>query len=438
MGHAATVRKQLNPSLTGHEAEQLERGLHKRIVGQDEAIEQIINVYQAYLARLNSPGRPIANFLFLGPTGTGKTRVVEATAESLLGDARAVIKIDCGEFQHSHEIAKLIGSPPGYLGHRETHPLLSQEVLNQCHTEQHKISFVLFDEIEKASDALWNLLLGILDKANLTLGDNRRVDFSKSMIFMTSNLGASEISNVMSPGLGFAGPRREEEDFRSEGMTSRIASAGMSAARRKFTPEFINRLDKVVVFKTLGEEELERILDLELAQVHQRVLNGTPFLFQLSKDARRHVMEEGTDPKYGARHLKRAIERSLVYPMANLIATEQIRVGDLVEIDFDPSRQEMAFERTDDRVTGLCHGAGRRHRHARGCRLGSRHGLDGIRGSQSGARKREQVAQGAPGLPERAHHGRRTGGYNHSKASKIRSAVLATYEISFTAPTRMM
>ncbi len=348
MAHAATVRKTLNPSLTGQEAEQLERGLHKRIVGQDEAIEQIINVYQTYLARLNNPGRPIANFLFLGPTGTGKTRVVEATAESLLGDARSIVKIDCGEFQHSHEIAKLIGSPPGYLGHRETHPLLSQEVLNQSHTEQHKISFVLFDEIEKASDALWNLLLGILDKANLTLGDNRRVDFSKSLIFMTSNLGADEISNVMSPGLGFAGPKRHDQDFRSEGMTSRIASAGMSAARRKFTPEFINRLDKVVVFKPLGEEELERILDLELAQVHQRVFNGTPFLFQLSKSARRHMMEEGTDPKYGARHLKRAIERSLVHPMANLIATEQIRAGDLVEVDFDSSRHSMAFERTDE------------------------------------------------------------------------------------------
>ena len=348
MGHAATVRKQLNPSVTGHEAEQLERGLHKRIVGQDEAIEQIINVYQTYLARLNSPGRPIANFLFLGPTGTGKTRVVEATAESLLGDARSIVKIDYAEFQHSHEIAKLIGSPPGYLGHRETHPLLSQEVLNQAHTEQHKLSFVLFDEIEKASDTLWNLLLGILDKANLTLGDNRRVDFSKSLIFMTSNLGADEISNVMSPGLRFAGPKRKDQDFRSESMTSRIASAGMSAARRKFTPEFINRLDKIVVFKPLGEEELERILDLELAQVHQRVFNGTPFLFQLSKSARQHVMEEGTDPKYGARHLKRAIERSLVYPMANLIATEQIRAGDLVEVDFDSARQEMAFERTDE------------------------------------------------------------------------------------------
>ena len=348
MGHAATVRKKLNPSLTGHEAEQLERGLHKRIVGQDEAIEQILNVYQTYLARLNSPGRPIANFLFLGPTGTGKTRLVEATAESLSGDARAVVKIDCGEFQHSHEIAKLIGSPPGYLGHRETHPLLSQEVLNQCHTEKLKISFVLFDEIEKASDALWNLLLGILDKANLTLGDNRRVDFSKSMIFMTSNLGAGEINNMMSPGLGFAGPRPQEQNFRSDRMTSRISSAGLSAAKRKFTPEFINRLDKVVVFKPLGEEELDRILDLELAQVHQRVFTGTPFLFQLSKGARHHLMEEGTDPKYGARHLKRAIERSLVHPMANLIATEQIRAGDLVEVDFDPSRQEMAFERTDE------------------------------------------------------------------------------------------
>src|SRR4030088_2382209 len=150
-----------------------------------------------------SPGRPIGNFLFLGPTGSGKTRLVEATAESLMDDARAVIKIDCAEFQHSHEIAKLIGSPPGYLGHRETHPLLSQEVLNQFHTEKLRISFVLFDEIEKASDALWNLLLGILDKGTLTLGDNRKVDFSRALIFMTSNLGASEMSALISPKLGF-------------------------------------------------------------------------------------------------------------------------------------------------------------------------------------------------------------------------------------------
>jgi len=159
------------------EAERLNAELHKRIVGQDDAVSQIVNIYQTFLAGLTSPGHPIGNFLFLGPTGSGKTRLVEATAESLLGDPRAVVKVDCAEFQHSHEIAKLIGSPPGYLGHRETHPLLSQEVLNQHHTEKFKVSFVLFDEIEKASDSLWNLLLGILDKATLTLGDNRRVDF---------------------------------------------------------------------------------------------------------------------------------------------------------------------------------------------------------------------------------------------------------------------
>src|SRR5438045_5630550 len=184
-----TLNKRLNPAQTGFEAEKLDSDLRKRIVGQDDAIHKIINVYQTHLAGMSTPGRPIGNLLFLGPTGSGKTRLVESTAESLVGDARAVIKIDCAEFQHSHEIAKLIGSPPGYLGHRETHPLLSQEVLNHFQTEKMKLSFVLFDEIEKASDALWNLLLGIIDKATLTLGDNRRVDFSTAMIFMTSNMG---------------------------------------------------------------------------------------------------------------------------------------------------------------------------------------------------------------------------------------------------------
>src|SRR5580700_2146309 len=193
----------LDPTKTGRQAEDLENQLRHFVVGQEEPIHAIVSAYQAHLAGLSPVGRPIGNFLFLGPTGSGKTRIVEATAEVLLKDSRAVIRIDCAEFQHSHEIAKLIGSPPGYLGHRETHALLSQEVLNQYHTDTMKISFVLFDEIEKASDALWNLLLGILDKATLTLGDNRKVDFSKAMIFMTSNLGASEMSSLMNPKLGF-------------------------------------------------------------------------------------------------------------------------------------------------------------------------------------------------------------------------------------------
>src|SRR6266481_859709 len=200
------VGLKLDPTQTGRDAEKLYTDLHKRIIGQDEAIAQIVNVYQMHLVGMNSSSRPISSLLFLGPTGSGKTRLAEATAESLVGDARALIKIDCAEFQHSHEIAKLIGSPPGYLGHRETHPLLSQEALNRHHTEKVKISFVLFDEIEKASDALWNLLLGILDKATLTLGDNRKVDFSAAMVFLTSNLGAAEMSSLVSPRLGFQVP----------------------------------------------------------------------------------------------------------------------------------------------------------------------------------------------------------------------------------------
>ena len=181
----------LDPTQRSDEAREFEAVLRRKIVGQDDAIEKISEIYQMFLAGLNPPGRPVGNLLFLGPTGSGKTRVVEAMAEALFGDARACIKIDCAEFQHSHEIAKLIGSPPGYLGHRETHPVLTQEALSLWHTDELKLSIVLFDEIEKASDALWQLLLGILDKATLTLGDNRRVDFSRCVIIMTSNLGAS-------------------------------------------------------------------------------------------------------------------------------------------------------------------------------------------------------------------------------------------------------
>jgi ATP-dependent Clp protease ATP-binding subunit ClpA len=329
----------LDPTKTGREAEALESNLRKLIVGQDEAIQQIVNIYQMHLTGMTAPGRPIGNFLFMGPTGSGKTRIVEATAEGLVGNARAVIKIDCAEFQHSHEIAKLIGSPPGYLGHRETHPLLSQEVLNQYHTEKVKLSFVLFDEIEKASDALWNLLLGILDKATLTLGDNRKVDFSRALIFMTSNLGASEMSSILSPKLGFgvADVQKKNACGMDEKLGAKISRSGIEAARRKFTPEFMNRLDKTVVFKPLGESELRKILDIELNLVQQRIFNSSidkSFVFTATQAAKGYLLEEGTDPKYGARHLKRAIERLLVQPLSNLIATEQIRGGDLIRVDY--------------------------------------------------------------------------------------------------------
>src|SRR5512147_224544 len=220
------VNTVLDPTRRSNDAKEFDTALRRRIVGQDQAVEKVVEIYQMFLAGLNAPGRPVGNLLFLGPTGSGKTRVVESLAESLFGDPRALIKIDCAEFQHSHEIAKLIGSPPGYLGHRETHPLLTQEALNQWHTEKVKLSLVLFDEIEKASDALWQLLLGILDKATLTLGDNRRVDLSQTLIFMTSNLGGADISTLMTGGLGFVQP----SDKPSDQMDSKVERTATEAA----------------------------------------------------------------------------------------------------------------------------------------------------------------------------------------------------------------
>jgi ATP-dependent Clp protease ATP-binding subunit ClpA len=352
------MNKRLDPGQSGSEAEKLNANLHKRIVGQDEAIDQIVNIYQTFLAGMNSPGRPIGNFLFLGPTGTGKTRLVEALAESMVSDASAVIKIDCAEFQHSHEIAKLIGSPPGYLGHRETHPLLSQEVLNQYHTDRMKVSFVLFDEIEKASDALWNLLLGILDKGTLTLGDNRRVDFSRAMIFMTSNLGAAEMSSIIKPKLGFGAGETERRQAAGEieaGMEGKIQRVGVEAARRKFTPEFMNRLDRIVVFRPLSTSDLKKILSIELNMLQQRIFNSaqtTPFVFNMTEPAKDFLLREGTDLKYGARHLKRTIERSLVHPLSNLIASGQVQNGDLIQVDFDSELGILTFTKEAENIPG--------------------------------------------------------------------------------------
>lgn len=285
-------KTKLDPTKTGTETEQLESSLKKLVVGQDEAVQQIADIHQMHLAGLNAPGRPIGTFLFLGPTGTGKTRIVQAVAECLAQTPRAVVKIDCGEFQHSHEIAKLVGSPPGYLGHRETHPMLSQEMRNQHHSEKCKVSFVLFDEIEKASDALWNLLLGILDKATLTLGDNRKVDFSRAI-----------------PGGD------------GENTARKISNSGLEAARRKFPPEFLNRVDKIVVFHPLGQNQLRKVLDIELNVVQRRVFE--------SAGVNAFVLQ--------------AIERLLVHPMSNLMATDQIHGGDTLCVDFDSCENQLVF-----------------------------------------------------------------------------------------------
>jgi len=340
----------LDPTKMGTQAGDLEKKLRHLIIGQDEAIHQIVRAYQIYLAGLCPVGRPIGNFLFLGPTGSGKTRTVEATAEALVGNPRAVIKIDCAEFQHSHEIAKLIGSPPGYLGHRETHPLLTQEALDQHHTETVKLSFLLFDEIEKASDALWNLLLGILDKATLTLGDNRKVDFSRALIFLTSNIGAAEMTSLVSPKLGFP-VQSLDDNSAAPKLKARLSRTGVEAARRKFTPEFLNRLDRIVVFKALGNEELNRIIDIELELVQQRIQTSAvsnPFFINVTDSARDFLLTDGADFRYGARPLKRALERLLVQPLSNLMATGQIHSRDRIRVIHDDgSRLLMFFRETE-------------------------------------------------------------------------------------------
>src|ERR1017187_8089745 len=290
----------LDPQLRSLESQEFDSALRSRIVGQEEAVRAVVDLYQVFTAGMNSPGRPVGNFLFLGPTGSGKTRIVEASAEILFGDPRAVIKVDCAEFQHSHEIAKLIASPPGYLGHRETHPLITQEALAQYHTEKLKLSFLLFDEIEKASDALWQLLLGILDKATLTLGDNRRVDLSQTMIFLTSNLGGGEITELMTGGMGFVQPSDKRED-KLDGKVERTAQ---EAAKKKFSPEFMNRLDKVVVFHPLHPEQLVQILEIELGMVQQRVLDAGrgQFLFRVTPPARRFLLQERKSTRLNSSH----------------------------------------------------------------------------------------------------------------------------------------
>src|SRR2546426_5079270 len=283
----------LDSTLRSSEAAEFDAALRAKIVRQEEAVQAMVDLYQVFCAGVTSHRHPVGSLLFLGPTGSGKTRIVEAAAEILFGHPRAVIKIDCGEFQHSHEISKLIGSPPGYLGHRETHPLITQEALAASHTEKLKLSFLLLDEIEKANDALWQLLLGMLDRATLTLGDNRRVDLSHTVIFMTSNLGSGEITELMHGGMGFVQP----EDKPMTGLDVKVARTAVEAARRNFSPEFMNRLDKIVVFHPLNREQLAEVLQIELDRVQQRVLETQKgqFLFRVTGAGREFLLSEGTD-----------------------------------------------------------------------------------------------------------------------------------------------
>jgi ATP-dependent Clp protease ATP-binding subunit ClpA len=304
-------------------------------VGQEQATRVLVEMFEAYRAGFCDPSKPAGVALFLGPTGTGKTHVVETFAQSLFGKKEACLVVDCAEFQHSHEISKLIGSPPGYLGHRETHPALTQGRLDAHHIESLKLSLLLFDEVEKASDSLWSLLLGILDKARLTLGDNTVVDFSKTIVVLTSNLGAREMSNR---GIGFAELPEEKDQVRLEQIA-------ISAAKSKFSPEFMNRLQHIITFHNLTPEQISQVLEIELNNLKRRFdaanfalpvsSNPRKFSLQVSPRAKQLLLDEGYSKVYGARYLKRTLERRLMQPLAKFYISSQISNGDVVVADYE-------------------------------------------------------------------------------------------------------
>jgi ATP-dependent Clp protease ATP-binding subunit ClpA len=335
----------LDPRLKSARATEFEEKVLSRMVGQREAVRLISRLYQTFLAGMAPTGRPIGTALFLGPTGSGKTHLAGAVAEALFGHPKSFLKVDCGEYQHPHEIAKLVGSPPGYIGHRDTAPLLSQENLNRYHTPDANLSVVVFDEIEKACDALWNLLLAILDTATLSLGDNRTVDFSRSIVILTSNLGAREMSEILRGSMGFDSGSTREPD---PDMYRRMHRAAVRAARRKFSPEFINRIDQIVVFRALGHDQLREVLDMELRAVEERIqqTHHVPIALECTDDAKDWILAEGTDDRYGARHLKRAIERLIVGPLSTLLATGQLDTAGVVTVDRDPGADDLVFEKT--------------------------------------------------------------------------------------------
>ena len=317
--------------------------LRRSILGQDEAITAITPYVELSMAGLAPEGRPAGVFLLLGPTGTGKTRTVEALAQALHGSDRHVLRIDCGEFQLDHEVAKLIGAPPGYLGHRETHPMLSQQKVNAVTSERSPLSLVLFDEIEKAAPSFTRILLGVLDRARLKLGDNTSVSFENSLIFLTSNLGARGMMTELTGGFGFCAGDYQP----AAGLQNRLGRIALSAVRRRFSPEFVNRIDEVVTYRPLDRGALEGILELQLNLLRKHIqsrLGLESFELEVTVRARKLLLSEGTSSEYGARELKRAIHRLLLQPLARQMARKAIADASTVRVDADVRRRELEFQ----------------------------------------------------------------------------------------------
>jgi len=325
------MASRLDPYRHCPDADEFAYNLERRVVGQHEAVEAVTEIITKHMAGLSEPDHTIANLLLLGPTGTGKTKLVESVADVLFDDPHGFLKIDCSEFQHSHEVAKLIGSPPGYLGHDSTRPRFSQNELNKYHTDQMRISLVLLDEIEKAHQAFWDILLGILDKGELTDNKGSKILFTQAIIFMTSNLGARDVlKSLKGTSMGFQDPNVDKN--------AAVGKVAIAAAIKNFSPEFMNRLDKILVFRPLTSDSLRYVLEIELGKVQKRILNaehGVQFVFRCADNIKSLLLEEGTSSDYGARFLKRIIEKRIVMPLANLAMTGQVEFGDVVEISYE-------------------------------------------------------------------------------------------------------
>jgi ATP-dependent Clp protease ATP-binding subunit ClpA len=322
--------------------EDLAAMLSQKVVGQPAVSDVIVPYIQMFQAGLAPEGRPVGVFLLLGPTGTGKTKTVEALAEVLHGSEKNLLKVDCGEFQMEHEVAKLIGAPPGYLGHRETQPILTQQKLSSVTSEKSQLSIVLFDEIEKAAPSMTRLLLGVLDKAVLRLGDNTAVNFEKSMVFLTSNLGAREMLKEINPDFGFqAGVKKEKQD-----LTGKLQAIGLAAMRKKFSPEFVNRIDAVITYQPLDADSLEAILDHQIRQLQKHVNNRLGercFTIDVPQESRQFLLRAGTSAQYGARELNRTIHRQLTQPLATMVATGQIPAGGLIRADLSADKTSLVI-----------------------------------------------------------------------------------------------
>ncbi|MFH1023030.1 MAG: AAA family ATPase [Planctomycetota bacterium] len=335
----------LDPLRKNPQVKRFEAEVKSRVIGQDRVIDEVIQGFGRLLGGIRNPDRPLLTMLFMGPTGVGKTETVKAIANSIFGSKKAFVRINCQEYASSHNVAKLLGSPPGYVG-SDIEPLLSQNNIDRHHraafdekrgmfggadgkvdrlfpgNKEHYLSIVLFDEIEKASPVLWNTLLAILEDGTLTLGNNASVDLTRSIIILTSNVGSREMSQIIRGQIGFGGAEEIDAD---------IEKTAMQAAKDVFPFEFLNRFDAIGVFRTLKEEHLFEILDIQISEIHQRAVNSSvPFVLRMSDPVRRHLVEQGTDPEFGARPLRRVVEHYVVNPLSNLIGTNQVQPGDVI------------------------------------------------------------------------------------------------------------